>query len=319
MIKRKLLSILMLVGTLLSAVSVFSQVTVSVVPRQNPLPAQGAIYMTDPGRFFNISLTNTNGGELLPVRIEARIEGPIENGLNVWPSGESYLAIMAARTMPTYIPLQPGQTRVLTQTDLINMFRQYDAGTEMFGGGELYDMFQGGNENGIFGLLPEGHYGIKITAKSNYTETNDPGDVLGEGICYFDICYNANPPSFNNIQYLDDLSGNSDIIENSGYYTAYFPTDNPRFSWSEPTFNYKPLTITRQFIYDFRIYQLAVNQDPNDAIQHNGTIAYEQVGLMTPYCVVPYNVVAKLKRYTNVKYVAQVTARALVADASNPN
>ena len=319
MIKHKILSIFMLVGTLLSAVSAFSQVTVSVVPRQNPLPAQGAIYMTDPGRFFNISLTNTNGSELLPVRIEARIEGPIENGLNVWPSGESYLAIMAARTMPTYIPLQPGQTRVLTQTDLINMFRQYDAGTEMFGGGELYDMFQGGNENGTFGLLPEGHYGIKITAKSNYTETNDPGDVLGEGICYFDICYNANPPSFNNIQYLDDLSGNSDIIENSGYYTAYFPTDNPRFSWSEPTFNYKPLTITRQFIYDFRIYQLAVNQDPNDAIQHNGTIAYEQVGLMTPYCVVPYNVVAKLKRYTNVKYVAQVTARALVADASNPN
>ena len=39
---------------------------------------------------------------------------------------------------------------------------------------------------------------------------------------------------------------------------------------------------------------------------------------MTPQCVVPYNIVAKLKRYKNVKYVAQVTARPLVNDASNP-
>ena len=305
---------------LMCAGSLFAQVSVTVQRKQNPLPAQGGIYMSDPGRFFNIVVTNNSASEFLPVRLEARIEGPIENAVDIWPNSDSYLATMASRTMPIYIPLQPGQSRVLTQTDLYNMFRQYDAGTEMYGGGVLFDTFQGGAANGSFGLLPEGHYGLRITAKTNFTDFNDPGDFLGEGTCFFDVCYNANPPSFNNITYINDGNqGDSDFVEEGGFYTAYFPTFNPRFSWTEPTFNNAGLTVTRQFIYDFCIYQLSEEQYPSDAVLHNGNIAFQQCGLMTPQCIVPYNVVAKLKRYRNVKYVAQVTARPLVNDASNPN
>ena len=320
MIKRRLLSLVSLICLLLCAGSALAQVSVQVQSRQNPLPAQGGIYMTDPGRFFNIVLTNNSASEFLPVRLEVRLEGPIENGVDIWPNGDSFLAVMASRTMPTYIPLQPGQTRVLTQTDLMNMFRQYDGGTEMYGGGQLYEVFTGGANDGAFGLLPEGHYGMKITAKTNFTEYNDPGEVLGEGYCYFDICYNAKAPSFNNIEYLNNNNTyESGFVEQGGYYTAYFPTSNPRFSWTEPTFNATGLSVKRQFLYDFRIYQLANNQEPSDATLHNGVIAFEQCGLMTPQCFVPYNVVAELKRYRNVKYVAQVTARTLVSDASNPN
>ena len=144
MIKHRLFTLVTLIGLLMSASCLFAQVTVSVVPRQNPLPAQGSIYMTDPGRFFNVSLTNSSPTEIIPVRLEARIEGPIEGGFDILPDNGSYLATSAYRTMPTYIPLRPGQTRVLTQTDLYNMFRQYDAGTELFGGGYLYDSFQSG-------------------------------------------------------------------------------------------------------------------------------------------------------------------------------
>ena len=304
---------------LLCAASMSAQVTVSVQRKQNPLPAQGGIYLSDPGRFFNIVVTNTSATEFLPIRLEARIEGPIENAVDIWPNSDSYMATMASRTMPIYIPLQPGQSRILTQTDLYNMFRQYDPGTECYGGGVLYETFQKGAESGSFGLLPEGHYGIRITAKTNFTDFNDPGDYLGEGSCFFDICYSANPPSFNNITYInDDKSGVSGFTEESGYYTAYFPTSNPRFSWTEPTFNYTGLTITRQFLYDFRIYQLTEEQHPSDAVLHNGNLAFQQCGLMTPQCIVPYNIVAQLKRYKNVKYVAQVTARPLVHDTSNP-
>lgn len=320
MIKHRLLSLVSAICLLLCAGSVFAQVNVQVQSRQNPLPAQGGVYMTDPGRFFNVVLTNTSSSEFLPVRLEVRLEGPIENGVDIWPNGDSFLATVASRTMPTYVPLQAGQTRVLTQTDLMNMFNQYDGGTEMYGGGALYDVFTGGANNGAFGLLPEGHYGLKITAKTNFTEYNDPGEFLGEGICYFDICYNAKAPSFNNIEYINN--GNtyeSGFVEHGGYYTAYFPTSNPRFSWTEPTFNATNLSVKRQFLYDFRIYQLAENQEPSDATLHNGLIAFEQRGLMTPQCFVPYNVVAQLKRYRNVKYVAQVTARTLVTDASNAN
>lgn len=320
MIKRRLFSLVALVCMLICAGDALAQVTVTVQRKMNPLPAQGGVYMSDPGRFFNVMLTNTSSSEFLPVRLEVRLEGPIESNVDIWPNGDSYLATSAQRTMPVYIPLQAGQTRVLTQTDLMNMFSQYDAGTETFGGGFLYDMFQGGANSGVFGLLPEGHYGIKITAKTNFTDFNDPGDFLGEGICFFDICYNANPPSFNNITYINDsYEGSSGFVNHNGYYTAYFPTSNPRFSWSEPTFNYSGLTVTRQFIYDFRIYQLTEGQEPSDATLQNAPIAFEQCGLMTPQCFVPYNVVAALKRYRNVKYVAQVTARSLVADSSNPN
>ena len=155
MIKHRLFIFAALICTLLCTNELLAQVTVSVTPRQNPLPAQGAVYMTDPGRYFNVSLTNTSATELIPVRIEARIEGPIEGGFDILPDNGSYLATSAQRTMPVYIPLSPGHTRVLTQTDLYNMFRQYDAGTEMFGGGQLYDIFQGGGGGGIFGLLPQ--------------------------------------------------------------------------------------------------------------------------------------------------------------------
>ena len=233
---------------LLCATGLFAQVSVTVQRRQNPLPAQGGVYMSDPGRFFNIVVTNNSASEFLPVRLEARIEGPIDNAVDIWPNSDSYIATVASRSMPIYIPLQPGQSRVLTQTDLYNMFRQYDAGTESFGGGYLYDAFQNGSNSGVFGLLPEGHYGLKITAKSNYTDFNDPGDYLGEGICFFDICYTANPPSFNNITYINDgNAGVSGFEDNEGYYTAYFPTSNPRFPWTEPTFNHSGLTVTRPF------------------------------------------------------------------------
>lgn len=317
MIKHRVFS---LICMLLCASSLFAQVSVSVQRKQNPLPAQGGIYLNDPGRFFNIVVTNNSATEFLPVRLEARIEGPIENAVDIWPNGDSYLATVASRTMPMYIPLQPGQSRVLTQTDLYNMFRQYDAGTEVYSGGILAEVFQSGVGSASFGLLPEGHYGLKITAKTNFTDFNDPGDFLGEDVCFFDICYNANPPSFNNITYINDgNSGSSGFVEDNGFYTAYFPTFNPRFSWTEPTFNNAGLTVTRQFIYDFCIYQLGEEQYPSDAVLHNGNIAFSQYGLMTPQCIVPYNVVAKLKRYKNVKYVAQVTARPLVNDASNPN
>ena len=317
MIKHRVFS---LICMLLCASSLFAQVSVSVQRKQNPLPAQAGIYLNDPGRFFNIVVTNNSATEFLPVRLEARIEGPIENAVDIWPNGDSYLATVASRTMPMYIPLQPGQSRVLTQTDLYNMFRQYDAGTEVYSGGILAEVFQSGVGSASFGLLPEGHYGLKITAKTNFTDFNDPGDFLGEDVCFFDICYNANPPSFNNITYINDgNSGSSDFVEDNGFYTAYFPTFNPRFSWTEPTFNNAGLTVTRQFIYDFFIYQLGEEQYPSDAVLHNGNIAFSQYGLMTPQCIVPYNVVAKLKRYKNVKYVAQVTARPLVNDASNPN
>ena len=55
MIKHRVFS---LICMLLCASSLFAQVSVSVQRKQNPLPAQGGIYLNDPGRFFNIVVNN---------------------------------------------------------------------------------------------------------------------------------------------------------------------------------------------------------------------------------------------------------------------
>lgn len=309
MIKHRIITLAFLLCTMLGIgnANATGRVDVTVSARQNPLPAQGALYMTDPGKYFNVILTNTSADEFLPVRLEVRIEGPIESGLDVWPtSGDSYLSVMASRPMPMYIPLQPGQTRMLTQSDLYNMFQQYNGATETFSGGVLGDVFNNAAA-GEFGRLPEGHYGLKIIVKSNFTDYQDPGDELGEGVCYFDICYKASAPSF-----IEPFTNSTDEV----IYTD-FPYDNPRFRWTEPVMS--NTKIKRQFVYDFKIMRVAQNQTPYEALEYGGTVAYQQLGLMTPHCIVPYNIMMELKRSGCEQMVAQVTARSLITDDTNAN
>lgn len=306
MIKHRIITLVTLLCAMIGINTAYAgQVDVTVSARQNPLPAQGALYMTDPGKYFSVILTNTTTDEFLPVRLEVRLEGPIEGGLDVWPtSGDSYLALMASRPMPMYIPLQPGQTRMLTQSDMYNMFQQYNGATETFAAGLLGDVFNSASA-GNFGRLPEGHYGLKIVVKSNYTNYEDPGDELGEGTCFFDICYSASAPSFT-----EPYTNSTDEI----IYTD-FPYNNPRFKWTEPVMS--NTKIKRQFVYDFKIMRVAKNQTPQEALASGGTVAFQQLGLMTPHCIVPYNIMMELKRSGAEQMVAQVTARSLVTDDSN--
>lgn len=288
-------------GTLTSYAQ--EEVLVNVTAKSNPLPAQAASYATDPGRFFNITLQNLKD-QNVPVRLELRVVGPLEGG-DVWPSASSsYIEVRANRPLDYYMYLGGNQTRTVTQSELNTMFSKY-SGDEKFVGGDLSNVFNDVG-SGSFGLLREGRYGLKVTAKTNYVDQNDPGNVIGENVCFFDICYNASAPSFTNPSFTD----------NGEYLTTTLSFENSMFRWTEPTFNNSRLTTVRQFYYDFSIMRVEPGKTPYEAAQ-NGAVAFQQKGLLTPSCQLPVNVLNEMLRSGTDRFVAQVTARSMVTDASN--
>ena len=153
MLKFRLNMVITLLWALLGfgSLSAQDQVMVSVHPKQNPLPPQAMMYLDNPGRFINVTLTNIDQQTPLPVRLEVQLQGPIENGIDMWPDGESYLMVMGNRSIPHTIMLMPSQTRHLTQTELNQHFSFYNAETETFSGGVLREIF---NHADTWGLLP---------------------------------------------------------------------------------------------------------------------------------------------------------------------
>ena len=304
MIKHRIFSIVTFICMLMCAsMSMAQEVYVDVRPKQNPLPAQAALYVENPGRFFNVTLTNISD-EAVPVRLEVRLEGPIESQLDLWPDGGDYLAIVANRPIDYYQYLGAGQPRTITDSELNLMFNRY-VNNERYAGGRLAQLFDD-VAGGHVGLLPEGHYGLKIIVKTNYIDQNDQGRIIGEGECYFDISYKASAPSF--------IEPNSS--QGSGYIKADFPYQTGRFAWTPPTFSNNRLGAAHNIIYDFRIMRVANGMSPYEAAT-SGAVAYEQKGLMTTFCNVPYSVISTLRRSGTTQYVAQVTARPIVTDASS--
>ena len=306
MMKRWIISIVALILAFAGAPRAFAQeeVLVNVTTKTNPLPAQAAAYATDPGKFFNITLTNMKSDNV-PVRLEMRVVGPLEGAGDVWPSStSSYIEVRANRPLDYYMYLGGTQTRTLTQSELSNMFSKY-ASNEKFVGGDLSYVFNDVGA-GSFGLLKEGRYGLKVTAKTNYIDQNDPGNNIGENICFFDICYTASAPSFTNPAYTD----------NGDYLTTNLSFENSLFRWTEPSFNNSRLTTVRQFYYDFKIMRVEPGKTPYEATV-NGAVAFQQKGLLTPSCQVPVSVINEMLRSGTDRFVAQVTARSMVSDASS--
>ncbi len=310
MMKRRLhtlMALLILAATLTTAFA--QQVRVNITRKQNPLPPQVAIYYENPGRFFNVSVTNTDTETAIPVRLEISLVGPIEGGADVWPvASSSYLTLSSHKSLPVSFIIQPKQTRHFSSIELQQHMQSYPLGTQTAGGAIASAMKT--PENGKpFGLLDEGHYGLRIIAKTNYD--GDAGDILGEGECYFDICYSASAPEFT-------FPNPEGFDFNSDYDVVNFPTDYAHFEWTTPSFNVPSLALSRQFTYEFKLYRMLANQSPEEAIASNG-IAFQQQGLMVPFCDIPKNVVSTLQRSGTQYFVAQVVAKPVISDALNPD
>ena len=287
------------------------QMRVNITRRQNPLPPQISVYYENPGRFFDISVTNVDADTPVPVRLEVSLVGPIAGNADAWPAAsDSYFTLNYNQSLPSSFIIPPKQTRFFSSSELSNHLMGYPTSSR-YAGGAIAKAMQTPEDGKPFGLLDEGHYGIKITVKSNFA--GDSGDVLGEGYVYFDLCYSATAPTFTFPTATGfDFTGHTDIT------TVNFPTDYAHFEWTTPQFNIPSLATMRQFSYDFKLYEMLPNQSPDEAIGSN-RIAFQQLGLMTPYCDIPQNVVYSLKQRGTQHFVAQVTAKPVISDNNNPD
>ena len=124
------------------------EVIVTVTPVQQVLPPQVLLYLSDPGKYFTITLTNTTQDEqnvYLGLQMEQLI-----------PSSDLAISTPARRQPKSPFSIQGGGVYTLSNVEMKNLFNHIPA-NEIQCPAELFSNYQ----NGSFGLLPEGTYRIK--------------------------------------------------------------------------------------------------------------------------------------------------------------
>lgn len=285
--------LLIIMSLMSTALTVAQDVIVNITPVQRVLPPQLLLYVSDPGKYFNITLTNTTSQQQ-----------------NV------YLALSIQQTMPstsvsinipsTFPPSSPfvipaNGTKTLTTMEMKTMFNHIPSNQIQTSPG-LFDDYT----NGSFGLLPEGDYEAHITAYRWAQPKLDPPVVVSNpmgGKAYFTVCYKAQAPQFLMPVMQGALAGSNDVAD--------LDELNALFSWTPVTITCAP-TAT-QYRYALKVVEVLENQSPSEAIEKN-PVVYRTDNLVVPQCIIPVNIIEN-QFYLNRTYAAQVTAS---SSSSNP-
>ena len=262
------------------------EITVSVSPVQQILPPQALLYMTDPGKYFNITLVN-NSAVTQNVYLAINIE-------QTMPADGLSINTPPKRQPQTPFTVAPGQMRQLTLVEMKGLFNHIPK-NEIKTSPGLFSNFQ----NGAFGLLPEGQYKAQITAykwdlaAANPIALSDPT----AGYCNFTICYKAQSPEF----LTPIMSNGGGLVDLS---VAEIQQNNAQFTWRAPVTTCNAQAT--QFSYEFKIVELLPGQQPDDAINKNAAF-YTVKDLVTPMVTIPPTYVNRLDKAKT--YVAQVKAK----------
>lgn len=278
-------SILTLVLWIVTSLAAFCQdVIVSVTPVQQVLPPQVLPYVDNPGKFFEVALTNTTDEEQL-VYLGMQIE-------QVNPSAGLAISTPPKRQPQRPLRLAPKQTLNMTSLEIKNLFKHIPS-NEISCPAGLFDDYQ----NGSFALLPEGQYEAHLTAyrwrDPQYATPLVVSNPTG-GMCYFTVCYKAQAPTF--------------ILPNPLMAEIEVPMMNPiatLFQWTEPTLTCAPSA--QSYRYDFRVVELLPGQHASDAMDHNPTV-YLSRNNATPQVLIPSLYVQRDFKVGRT-YLAQVTAQ----------
>lgn len=279
-------SIAVLMMALLCTLQVRAQdIVVTVNPVQEVLPPQVLLYLTDPGKYFNITLTNTTASQQ-----------QVYLGLQLEQTNPS--SGLAISTPPNRQPQRPfvvpaNSSYQLTTLEMKKLFDHIPA-SEVNCPANLFTDYS----NGSFGLLPEGIYQVHVTAyrwrETVITQPEVVSNPMG-GTALFRVCYKAQAPDF----ILPTLLGTADPN------VAEIDPFNAMFTWNVPV-----VTCGSNFAsytYDLRIVELLNGQQPDYAISHN-PIVYQKKDLLAPMCLIQTNEITA-KFTANQKYVAQLTAK----------
>ena len=277
-----------LLATFMALVTPISaqDITVTVTPVQQVLPPQLMLYVTDPGNYFNVTVSNT-GAENAQVYLVMQVE-------QVNPVSGLSLSTPSDRPSPQPIVVPAGGTVILLPAQIRGLFNHIPM-QEIKAPQGLFDNYT----NGSFGLLPEGQYELHMTAyRWENTPKIDAPVVMSSpsgGRAYFNVCYRAQAPEF-----LTPAVQGNNLELNS---VAEIDPISPMFTWKAPVIACNPTTL--QFNYSMRVVEVLPGQYPDNSMDHN-PVLYQANSLTTPTCMIPTAVLKTMKQGTT--YAAQVTA-----------
>ena len=284
-------SIAFLTTWLISVFCAFAQeVIVTVTPTQQVLPPQVLLYLSDPGKYFTITLTNTTP-DIQQVYLGLQLE-------QIIPSSDLAISTPANRQPNTPFVIQPNSAYTLNSVEMKKLFDHIPA-SEVKCPANLFDDYR----SGAFGLLPEGTYKSKVTAyRWNNPKLSTPVVVSNPegGWCTFQVCYKAQAPQFL-LPMINVMNGDA---------TAQVDPLNAQFTWTMPLI---ACGASASFTYNFKVVELFPGQQPDVAMDRNPTI-YQAKDLLANMCIIPSQVVTG-NFYADKTYLAQVTA---TSKASGP-
>lgn len=276
---------------LVSCVCAFAQeVFVTVTPVQQVLPPQVLLYMSDPEKYFTITLTNTTS-DVQQVYLGLQLE-------QIIPASDLAIATPAHRQPNVPYIIQPNSVYTLSSTEMKNMFNHIPA-SEIQCPANLFDDYT----SGAFGLLPEGTYRAKVTAyrwenpqlKQPVVVNNPEG-----GWCTFEVCYKAQAPQF--LTPTINMAGDETV--------AQVDPLTAQFTWTTPVTN---CGVSTTYTYDITIVELLPGQQPDVAMDRN-PVVYQAKGILPNMCIISPQIVTS-NFYADKTYLAQVRA---VAKANGP-
>ena len=261
------------------------EVMVTTTPVQQVLPPHVLAYVTDPGKYFNITLTNLTD-EVQHVYLGFQLQQES-------PAGDLSLS-----TPPQRQPQQPFSipAKGVYQLSIVEMRHLFDhiPKEELQAPTDLFTNYA----NGGFGLLPEGLYSAHITAykwRQPAYATPQVACSAQDGQCFFNICYKAQSPRFLTPVNIGFGSEDWDVV----------PLDalSPEFTWTAPIVTCNPAAT--RYEYTFRIVELLPAQDATSAVERN-PIVWSAKELTVPICRIPFEILSTMNPKST--YVAWVQA-----------
>ena len=259
-------------------------VTVTVTPVQQILPPQAMLYMSNPDRYFTITLIN-NTQAVQNVYLGLSME-------QTMPTSGLSLSTPPNRQPQKAIVLPPNQPVTLDVVAMKNLFNHIPKNEIRTSPGLISDY-----ENGAFGLLPEGQYKAQITAYKWDPLLQNPVILSSPtgGICNFTICYKGQAPQF--------LTPATNGISLNDLSVAKVDKTIPQFTWRQPVVSCNSSALL--FTYEFRVVELLPGQKPDDAMDRNANI-YIARNLTVPMVTIPVTYINRMD--VTKTYVAQVQA-----------
>ena len=287
-----LTSLLIIMNSLMTMAA--DDIIVNITPVQPVLPPQIGMYISNPGAYFNVTVTNTTPKQAF-----------IYFGMTLakMPNVTEPMVYVPGNRMPKTptVALAANETRHLNLTEMRQMFNHLAASDII----TQYD-YSSGFASGQFGLLEEGEYRIQLNVYKWSVEGNT--DILltgvnavttnGKNSCQFTVRYKVDAPKF--VNPIRPMGVSLDALNN----VAELNPLNPMFTWTETV-----LTGARPvyFNYDFKVVEVGPGQDPEDAWTHETHVLYKKENLTSATAVIPQNVIRMMDK--NCTYAARVTAK----------